>query len=287
MHIELPRLWKSDKPSFTVVLDCEVLYDEAAHARYRKAERFELKHALSMRARDAAKDPRVTPRWPCKRITTLSWLVMGDGDDGLRPLRLETLGRPEHDEAGILAGFLADMERLGDVRLVTWGGHHMDLPQMLLAISAAGLQLPKNLVGLAYPWRREASGHIDLASRVQGGADAVHLAEVAAALRIPAKLTCRPDLVSRLMLRGKWSSARSVCEGDVWTTSLLLMLWQHLAGDGVPRLEAVRRLTRYIAENCAHRPYAAEWIEFGEAELTAAFAAEEAKIAHLAPHLSI
>lgn len=283
MHIDPARVFKPAVPRFTVVLDAEVIYDDAAHARYQAAERFDPTDTRPMPARKAAKDPRVTPRWPCQRITALSWLVMTDGVDGLRPLRLETASRPEQAEADIIRSFFRDMESLKAVELVTWGGHHSDLPQILLAAMVAGVPLPSNLAGLAYPWRREASGHIDLSSRVTGGADAVHLAEVAAALNIPAKLTCRPNLVSQLMGRGKWSGVRSVVEGDVMTTALILMLWRHLSGETMSRLEAVRRLTRFIAQNCAHRPYAADWVRFGEAELDAAFAAESAKVAHLAP----
>lgn len=68
------------------------------------------------------------------------------------------------------------------------------------------------------------------------------------------------------------------------TTALILMLWRYLSGETTSRLEAVRRLTRFIAQNCAHRPYAADWVRFGAAELDAVFAAESAKVAHLAPH---
>lgn len=287
MHINPTRLWKTDRPRFVVVLDAEVFYDHAAHARYQAAERFDPADLSGLPARKVAKDPRVRPRWPCHRITTLSWLVLSDGDDGLHPHRLVTVGMPEAGEAAILARFFTDVGRLGDnIRLVTWGGHHSDMPQILLGAMAAGLQLPGNLLGLLSPWRREATGHIDLSSRVYGGADAVHLAEVAAALRIPAKLTCKPTEVSLRMKQGKWSNVRSVAEGDVLTTAMILMLWRHLSGESLSRLESVQRLARFVAEHCAHRDYAQAWADFAQAEFDAAFLRETEKATILAPQFS-
>jgi hypothetical protein len=283
MHIDPSRLWKTDSPRTVVVLDAELAYDHPAHARYQAAERFDPADALALSPKEARTDPRVTPRWPCHRITTLSWLVMADAEDGLRPVRMETRGLPEQDEAAVLAAFLADMDRLDTVQLVTWGGFHNDLPAILLGAMAASLRLPACLARLQSPWPRGASGHTDLMSEVCGGANPAHLAEVAGRLGIPAKLTCRPDLVSRLMEQGKWSAVRSVAEGDVLTTAMILMRWRQLAGAGTSTLEAMRRLTTFIAEHCAHRPYAADWARYGEEMLSAAFAREADKLATLAP----
>lgn len=282
MHLTPSSLWKTDAARFVVVLDAELQYDHAVHARYLASERVIPTDAETLPLRD----PRVTPRWPCHRITALSWLVMTEAADGLRPVRLETLGVPEHDEAATVAGFFADMDGLGGiVRLVTWGGFHNDLPSILLAAATAGLRLPKCLLGLHAPWRREASGHMDLASEVSGGANPPHLAEVAAKLGIPAKLTCRPDLVSKLMELGKWSSVKAVAEGDVLTTAMALMMWSHLRGGSISVLEATRRLTNFIAEHCGHRPYCTDWQRFGDNVLRDAFATEREKAAVIAPHL--
>lgn len=283
MHHDLTSLWKSTSPRFVVVLDAERAYDHEAHTRYQASERFLLADATHLSPRELRIDPRVTPRWPCHRITALSWLVMTDAEDGLRPVRLETRGLPEQDEASALKAFFADVEQLGHVQLVTWGGFHADLPQILVGALDAGLRLPPNLTGLQSPWRREASGHLDLWSGMCGGATPAHLAEFAARLGIPAKLTCRPDLVSQLMQQGKWSAVRSVCEGEVMTTAALLMRWRHLSGGGASVLEATRRLANFIAEHCGHPPYAADWIRHGEDALRAAFAVETAKLDTLAP----
>ncbi len=89
MHHDLTSLWKSNTPRFVVVLDAELAYDHGAHARYQAAERFLPADAAYLSPREMRTDPRVTPRWPCHRITTLSWLVMTEAADGLRPVRLE------------------------------------------------------------------------------------------------------------------------------------------------------------------------------------------------------
>lgn len=283
MHHDLTSLWKSNTPRFVVVLDAELAYDHEAHARYQAAERFLPTDAAHLSPREMRTDPRVTPRWPCHRITTLSWLVMTEAADGLRPVRLETRGLPEQDEAAVLKAFFADMEQLGRAHLVTWGGFHSDLPQILIGAVDAGLRLPASLAGLLSPWRRHISGHVDLCTEMCGGAAPAHLAEVAARLGIPAKLTCRPDLVSQLMQHGKWSAIRSVCEGDVLTTAALLMRWRHLTGGTTSVLEATRRLTGFVAEHCAHRSYAADWGRFGDRVLHDVIATETHKQELLAP----
>lgn len=283
MHHDLNSLWKSTSPRFVVVLDAELAYDDEAHARYQMAERFLPVDAGHLSPRELRTDPRVTPRWPCHRITTLSWLVMTEAEDGLRPMRLETRGLPEQDEADALRAFFADMKHLGHVRIVTWGGFHADLPQIMIGAMDAGLRLPPSLTGLQSPWRRDASGHLDLCGEICGGAAPAHLAEIAARLGIPAKLTCRPDLVSRLMQQGKWSAVRSVCEGDVLTTAALLMRWRHLSGGTASVLQATRRLTGFVAEHCAHRSYAADWRRYGDDLLATAFAVEARKLETLAP----
>ena len=279
MHHDLTPLWKSDTPRFVVVLDAERAYDYEAHTRYQASERLRPGQAEYL----PSHDPCVTPRWPLRRIAALSSLVMTDADDGLRPIRLETRSLPEQDEAAILAAFFADMDQLGSVQLATWGGFNSDLPQIVIGAMDAGLRLPSSLARLVTPWRRDASGHLDLCSEMCGGAVPAHLAEVAARFGIPAKVTCRPDLVSQLMQQGKWSAVRSVCEGDVLTTAALLMRWRALTGGTVSVLEATHRLASFIATHCGHRDYAANWQRYSEELVARAFAAEARKMEALAP----
>ncbi|WP_257555404.1 hypothetical protein [Sphingobium sp. CFD-2] len=283
MHIDPARAFKAASPRFIVVLDGEFTYDTAAHARYQATERFAPNDRPTGKPADASNDPRVTPRWPFLRLVTLSWLVLSDAGDGLRPLRLESRGLPEQDEAAILTAFFNDMQQLGAVELVTWGGFHVDLPRMLMSAMTLGLRIPDALKGLLSPWRRHESGHRDLMSEVCAGAGPVHLAEVAARLSIPVKTVCRADLVSRLMEHGKWSSVRAVAEGDTLTTCMVLMLWRHMAGEGASALEAKMRLATFIAENCAHRPYHRDWLAYRDDALRIAFATETARMGALAP----
>lgn len=270
MRIDPARLFKSDTPRFTIVLDGEFRDDIQAHARYQASERFTPGDMDRLDPRHASDDPLVKPRWPFKRLVTLSWLVLSHGPDGYRPLRIESRGLPEQDEAGILKALFNDVGALKDVELVTWGGFYADLPRMLMGAMDAGLRLPPNMVRLLSPWQRERSGHRDLAAEIAGGAGPTHLNEVAARLGIPVKTVCRPDLVFRLMEQGKWSSVRGVAEGDTLATAMILMLWQTMAGDGVSRFEAINRLCCFVAQHCSHRPYCSDWIAFRDRELTRA-----------------
>ena len=120
-------------------------------------------------------------------------------------------------------------------------------------------------------------------SEMCGGAKSAHLAEVAAKLGVPAKITCRPDQVSKLMDQGKWSSVKAVAEGDVLSTLMLLMRWRHLLGGSVSALEATQRLTSFVSEHLSHRPYAADWERYGAEALRQAFTLEAAKAEELIP----
>lgn len=269
-----------------VVLDTESEYDLDVHDRYLTAERFTDDDKAALHPRDAREDPRVHPRWPCQRITAMSWLILRDGPDGLVPERMETRGRPEQDEGQIIAAFLSEMQRLGPARLVTWGGSAADVPPIMLAAMAAGLTVPDSLAGLLSRSQRSQAGHIDLMFEICGRAARPHMAEVAAKLGVPCKLTCRPDLVSWLMDRGKWSDVKAVAEGDCLTLAAILMSWMHLAGHGTSALEGTRRLSKFVADHLGHRGYASTWIEHGEHVLRDAFAREADKLAALAPHLA-
>lgn len=263
MHIEPNRLFKADTPNVFVILDAETEYALDVHDRYLAAERVKPEDIPTRTASDPKQDPRLTPRWAAQRINTLSWLVMIDGSDGLRPVRMETRGAPEHDEGAIVASFFKDMASHSALTIVTYNGFRSDVPRILLAAAAAGLRLPASLAKLHAPWPRGRHGHLDLMSEICGGADRVHLAELAAKLDIPAKLTCHPERIHELMERGKWSAVKAVAEGDVLTTALLLMRWRHLVGGSTSALESTLRLTRFVADHLSHRPYAADWMQYG------------------------
>lgn len=284
MNHENFRLFKSDMPVL-VVIDAEYRFDHAAHARYRAAERF----TPGKGPRKGNKDPLIVPRWPCREIVAFSWLVMSDGgDDGLTPTKIETRGLPEQDEKAILTDFFQDISTLGtSVRLVTWGGSAADIPPLLLATAKHGLRLPASLKGLQQRGRRMAPCHIDLMRDIAGDAARPHLAEVAAALNIPAKTICRPDHVSRLMRQGKWSLVKSVAESDVLTTAMILMLHRQAIGAGESVLQSKQRLANLVRKKREYRSYAAEWICIGDQALAEQIAEQNRLLPILAPAFSI
>lgn len=280
MHMDPNRIFKAPSPNVFVVLDAETRNDHEVHERYLAVERVTDNDGPPLSGRIAASDPRIFPRWPCQQIRVLSWLVMTEAEDGLRPVRMETRGAPEHDEAGIVESFFNDMASYSAVTLVTYNGFGSDVPRLLLAAAAAGHRLPASLAKLHAPWPRGRDAHIDLMTEVCGGAERVHLAEIAAKLGIPAKTTCHPDRIHELMARGKWSSVKAVAEGDVLTTGLLLMRWRALLGGSTSSLEATQRMSSFVANRLSHRPYAAVWQRYGEDALRHAFARETRKIAY-------
>ena len=277
------RLFKAGAPTL-IVLDAEYRYDHAAHARYHRAERYTPGQGRSK----TNNDPLVTPRWPCREMVALSWLILSDrGEEGLAPTRMETRGLPEQDERTILADFFADVATLGSKPcLVTWGGSAADIPPMLLAAAKHGPRLPPGLKGLHQPGKRPAPCHIDLMRDVAGHATWPHLAEVAAALDIPAKTICRPDLVSGLMEQGKWSMVKSVAEGDVLTTAMILMLRRLTIGGGISVLGAKQRLAQFVGKERSYRIYAPAWARFGDDGLAQAVAEQERLLPILAPALA-
>lgn len=282
INADAKRLFKADQPRTTIVLDAEVRYDHDVHRRYQASERWRPEDVATLDRRHAQTDPRVTPRWACQQIAALCWLVMIESEDGLRPVRMRTVGEPEHAEAAILQAFFADVASFQNVQIVTWNGFGSDLPHLLLAAATAGLRLPDCLAPLHTPWPRNRTGHLDLMTEVCGGAERVHLGEVAAKLGIPAKLTCRADLVSRLMEQGKWASVKGVVEGDVLTTAMLLMRWRHLIGGTTSVLEATRRMTGFVIEHFRHRDYAADWVRYGEQVLQDAITSQMSELDALA-----
>jgi hypothetical protein len=270
---------------YTVILDCEFRYALDAHSRYQVSERFD--PTCLDDYRNNARDPCVTPRWPLHEIVTMSWLILCEVDGNLTPIRLETRGLPETGEAEMVKAFLADLGRLGqDMVIITWGGFATDLPSILLAAMTHGLCLPPTMRGLTEPFNRPRSKHVDLMTEIVGGATRVHLAEIAARLRIPAKLTCRPDHVARLMERSKWSLVRSVCEGDVLTTFAVLTRHRRLTSDTAGCFAGDLQLCRFVKDNLEHRPYAQDFDAWRRELEEAAFASASHDYGVLCPQFA-
>lgn len=257
-----------------LVLDAEYRIDHDAHARYQAVERYDP-------ADDAIRSPRdekVTPRWCFKRMVAASWLLLAPADDHvLAPVRLTTIGLPEADERAVLSGLFESVSAIdGDFDIVTWGGASSDLPQMLVGAMAEGMTLPNALRPLAEPFNNRHRRHVDLMLAVGGGAARVHMAEVAAALGIPAKPVGSPGAIAGFVAQGKWSMVKSTAEADVFTTALILARYLSLTTPGGAFGVADRIASLAAAQ--VHRPYAAEFAAYRDRLRAAAFI--EASQAH-------
>jgi len=235
-----------------LVFDVEYATDGEGHALYQAAERFD--PSGMERTRD--NDPRTRERWVFKRPVCISWLVMEGTDGHLTPGILQTAGMPELDEAEMLARFFEALKELPDnVPLVSWGGSSSDEPQLRLAAMRHGMAVPPRLAVPLKPRLRHGDGHIDLMTHMCGDAARVHLAEMCAAFRIPAKVTAPPTAVGGFVACGKWSLVKSICENDVLSTAALLA---HVVCNRTRALSlfgALMGLAR-LGAGRTHRPYA-------------------------------
>ncbi|MDE2403155.1 MAG: hypothetical protein KGM17_00375 [Sphingomonadales bacterium] len=234
------------------VYDAEYERDAAGHALYQAAEGFDPEGIERLRDRD----PRIDMRWVFKRPVAISWLVLEEEGGKLVPGTLHSLGRPELTEQELLTSFFAAVGELPrEVPLVTWGGSSSDEPQLRLAGLRHGLRVPARLMAPFQPGKRFGSGHVDLMTHLCGDAARVHLAEICAALRIPAKTVAPPDATARLIAQGKWSLVKAICENDTLSTTALLVhavAPNYCAGSLSGTLLGLAR----AGARQAHRPYA-------------------------------
>lgn len=235
-----------------LVFDIEYSVDGEGHALYQAAERFDPDGIE--RTRD--NDPRTCGRWVFKRPVCISWMTMEGADGHLTPSILHTASMPEMDEAELLTRFFQALNDLSsEVQLVTWGGSASDIPCLRLAAMRHGMAMPQQLNVPLQPRMRHGNGHIDLMTNLCGDAARVHLAEVCAAFRIPAKVTAAPDAVAGFVARGKWSLVKSVCENDVLSTAALLA---HVVCTRTRTLNLFGALVAIsqLGAGRTHRPYA-------------------------------
>ena len=277
-----PRCW--------IVMDVEsAVLDEAAHKRYQAMERWvPTANKPARRGYRRSEDPLTCPRWIFQQITTIVMMVLTeDREGGMEISRFATLSAPEHDEREILAGALRVLESApANAELVTWAGLAHDVPLVVAGCMRYGLTLPSHWKWLAFGgFHRER--HIDLARVMTANLKMkpIHLAEVLAAMDVPAKLTCPPFAVTNLIYAGRWDEVASACEIDVISTALLLVRWRRLT-DARAEADAVEdRILRQVIEKRTGRDY----IIALEAHRSRRFAAKVAQAANdaavLAPWL--
>lgn len=279
-----PRCW--------IVLDIEsAVLDDTAHQRYQAMERWVPSDDKPIRrGYRRSEDPLTCPRWVFQTVTTAAIMVLiEDAQGGVDVSRFVTLSAPDHDERAVLAGIIQVLaEAPADAEIVSWAGLAHDLPLFTNACLKHGLTLPSDWKWLAWGgYHRDR--HIDLAQRWTAGMrmKPIHLAEVAAVMDLPAKLTAPPFAVTGLIYAGRWDEVQSACEVDTLTIALLLARWRRLT-DGRAEADAVEdRILRRVIELRAGRGY----IPALEAHRQRWFAAQYNKVANdaatLAPWLEL
>lgn len=249
------------QPRCYIVLDIEsAVIDDAGHRRYQAMERWNggPDETESRRGYTRSEDPLKTPRWPFQTIVAASAMVLFEHcQGGIDASRFVTFAAPELDERGIMQGLYQLLSELPDsAEIVSWGGAWHDLPLMKIAALRSGLSLPRGFQWLA--WSGEGRcNHIDLCRVLGGGSKMkpVHLAEYAASLNIPAKISAPPFAVAGLIEAGDFQSVIEVVEVDVITTTLLLARWRKLLDPRSPSVAVEDRLLRQIEELRGTRRY--------------------------------
>lgn len=196
-----------------------------------------------------------------KHPVAISWMVLADDEDGVpAPVALRTVGYPEQSEREMLVEFFADVSSYANVSLVSWGGGATDIPQVMLAASRLGVSLPQCLQAFGSPFDMRGRCHVDLMLAMNHGAARVHLAEMAAALNLPAKPLGAPGAVAGYIEAGKWSLVKATAEADVYTTSLILAHYLALTTPTSATL-----MCDSIASHAAaleHRPFAEDFARY-------------------------
>lgn len=244
-------------PKSYLVFDLEsAVIDHAGHARYQEMERWVPERDDHKSRRDYARadDPVKTARWVFQTVVMASAMLLIEHPDGnLDIARFERFGAPDRDERQLVTDLIAFFAQApGNVEMVTWGGAMNDFPILLNALQRHGLTLPSGLRWMSFGGDGR-NHHLDLMRLLTGGfkMKPVHMAEYAASLDIPAKLTAPAWQVSELIRNRCWGMVADICDGDVITTALLLARWRQLH-DGRADIATVEdRLLRRI---CEYRP---------------------------------
>lgn len=277
-----PRSW--------IVLDVEsAVLDDTAHKRYQAMERWVPSDDKPIRrGYQRSEDPLTCPRWPFQTITTAAIMVLvEDRQGGMDVSRFVTLSAPDHDERAVLAGILQVLgEAPTDAELVSWGGLAHDVPIIVASCMRHGMTLPSAWKWLGFGgFHRER--HIDLCRVMTAGMKMkpVHLAEVAASMDIPAKITAPPFAVTSMIYAGRWDAVQECCEGDVISAALLLARWYTLL-DPRAQADAVEdRILRRVIELREGRGYVAALEAHRQARFASKFEKAANDAAVLAPWL--
>lgn len=250
------------KKRFYVFIDTESVVAEDEHTRYQAIERFKPRPGQrdsGRRGQRGRNDPLTNPRWMFQEIKVASVLVCGTHEDGnIVPVLFETFSGSSLDEKAILEKLFAVIDPLpaDATELVSYGGIWADIPRLLIRAMKHDLTLPKAWASWV-PWGGQGrSGHIDLMRHLTASSKmtASHMAEFAAVIGLPAKMTAAPWAAADLIRRGEWQKVEEMCEADCVTTALLFARWRRSSGG--PSADIVEdRICRKIEEFCPGRSY--------------------------------
>jgi 3'-5' exonuclease len=273
-----------------IIVDLEsAVIDRKGHQRYLKMERFvPSADGVGRRGREIKDDPLLTPRWVFQTIVTAVAMICREHEDGnIDVVQFETFSAPELDERGIVEGIFKLMARLPeDAEFVSYGGVWHDTPVLTAAALRHGLTIPPQ-------WRFLAWGgdgrvrHVDLCRALTGNSKMklVHLAEFAAMLDLPAKMTQAAYAAARLISEGDYVGVQEMCESDVITTALLFAGWKRLMDEKVPIGVAHDRILRHVEDLRSGRSYVPGLREWREKRFKAEIAVVTGERASLAPWL--
>lgn len=240
-------------------LESQVATDE--HQRYQAMERYvpPAEPIVLRSGQRADYDPKVTPRWLFREVITAVVMkcIVEDGTS-LVPVEIATFSKVALDEMAIIMGvfdFLATTP-VADTELVTFGGRGHDVPLLATRAMKHGLTLPDGWAWMAGVWRGPVP-HVDLLQSFTGGSKMAwaHMAEFAAVMSIPCKMTAAANSVPRFVDAGNYAAIEEMCEADVVATALLYCNWKKLIEGGCDVWIAHDRICREVERLRADRSY--------------------------------
>lgn len=250
------------KKRFYIFIDSESVVAEGEHASYQAIERFTPRPGQrdsGRRGKRGRHDPLTSPRWMFQQIKVASLLVCATHDDGnIVPVSFDTFSAATLDEKAILEKVFAIVDQFppDSTELVSYGGCWADVPRLLVRGMKYGLVLPR-------PWHswvpfggQGKVPHIDLMRCLTSASKmtASHMAEFAAVMDLPAKMTAVPWAAAELIRRADWQRVEEMCEADCITTALLFARWRRSFG-GPPADVVEDRICRMVEELCPGRRY--------------------------------
>ncbi len=249
---------------FYVIIDTESVVAKDEHRRYQQAERFSPRAGQRDSGRRQGQrgrnDPLTQPRWMFQEVMVASVMICASHPDGnIVPVTFETFSAPDLDEREILKSIFRLVDDLPpeSTELVTYGGCWADVPLIVIRAMKYGLKLPKAWAPWM-PWGGQGKvPHVDLMRNLTGSSKmkASHMAEFAAVLDLPVKMTAEAWRAAEFIRNRRWDRVSLMCESDCITTALLFASWRTTFEDRSALLVVQDRVCRAIEELRPGRSY--------------------------------